>query len=494
MKKSFKKMGYLNVKMCVLIVLFISISKLTAQDTLWTRTYGGIYNDVGSSVIEISSGGFLIAGHTQSFGAGSEDVYLIRTDDDGNTLWTKTYGGNNGDKAYSVIEVSSDGFLIAGYTTSYGAGSSDVYLIRTDANGDTLWTRTYGGTSNDEGRDVIEVSSGGFLIAGTTGSFGNNGTDFWLIRTDSIGNTLWSKTYDGGEDDWCYSVCESSSGGFIVTGLTYRSGGAYKYVWLIRTDDNGTTIWENTYGESGAETGHAVIECTDGDYVIAGTSWNQSNGSFDVYLIKTDDNGNTLWTKMYGGTGSDNSYSVAEVSSGRFIIVGETLSFGAGGGDVYLIRTDASGDTLWTRTYGGIGDDWGYSVIPCSSNGFAITGYTGFGAGSIDVWLLRVNDQPVNDINDEPKEQVPQSYSLEQNYPNPFNPNTTIRFSIPEPGIVQIKVFDLLGKEIKTLLNEYKQTGSYEVDFEAGDLPGGIYLYRMKSSGYLVTKKMLLLK
>ncbi len=191
MKKLFKKtMFHGGIALCFLTLILLGEVKLFAQDTLWTKTYGGIYNEVGRSIVEVSTGGFLIAGNTQSFGAGGEDIYLIRTNEIGDTLWTKTYGGSRNEIAYSVIEVSSGGFLITGYTNSYGAGSTDVYLIRTDLNGDTLWTRTFGGALNDEGRSAVEISSNGYLIAGTTGSFAENGTDFWLIRVDSNGNIL----------------------------------------------------------------------------------------------------------------------------------------------------------------------------------------------------------------------------------------------------------------------------------------------------------------
>ncbi|MBI4722154.1 MAG: hypothetical protein HY769_04030, partial [Candidatus Stahlbacteria bacterium] len=158
-----------------------------AGDTLWTRTYGGIGGDYGYSVQECYGGGFIIAGETESFGAGGTDVYLIRTDAAGNTLWTRIYGGTDDDCGYSVQECMGGGFIIAGRTGSFGAGMWDVYLIRTDANGDTLWARTYGGTRDDCGYSVQECMGGGFIIAGETGSFGAGNSDVWLIRISEVG-------------------------------------------------------------------------------------------------------------------------------------------------------------------------------------------------------------------------------------------------------------------------------------------------------------------
>ncbi len=279
----------------------------------------------------------------------------------------------------------------------------------------------------------------------------------------------------------------------MVTGRTWRFGGSYSYVWLIKTDANGSVIWEQTYGEKGDFVGHDVIKCSSEGYIVVGTCWNKSGGSYDVYLMKTDDNGNLLWEKTYGGSKTENGFAINDVDTSGFMVVGQTVSFGSGQGDFYLLRTDVNGDTLWTRAYGSMGDDIGYSVTQCTSGGFAITGYTSLGTGSINTWLLRIDDI-VHGIKKHLYNQVPRDYSLEQNYPNPFNPSTKIKFSIPRSGIVQIEIFNSLGKKVKILVNEYRSIGTYEVEFKADNLPSGVYLYRMISGKYRVTKKMILLK
>jgi hypothetical protein len=192
------------MKLMCLFAIFtvLTLGFAQAPDTVWTKTFGGGAMDRGYSVQECLSGGFIVAGHAYSFGAGVDDVYLIRTSADGNTLWTKVYGGVDTDWGCSIAECDSGGFIIAGVTGSSGAGHTDIYLLRTDAGGDTLWAKTYGGDTFDYGFCVQECAAGGFIISGETESFGGGCSDVYLIRTDTNGDTLWTKTYGGDAYDY----------------------------------------------------------------------------------------------------------------------------------------------------------------------------------------------------------------------------------------------------------------------------------------------------
>lgn len=194
-----------NINLMWIACLFISTpSTASAPDTLWTRTYGGSAPDAGYSVQQTSDGGFIIAGCTYSFGEGDDDIYLVRTDSLGDTLWTRVYGGTSDDAGFSVRQTSDDGFIIVGGTVSFGAGDVDVYLIRTDANGTPLWTKTFGGTDFDNGWSVKQTTDGGFILVGGTISFGAGDSgyaDVYLIRTDSLGDSMWTKTFGGNNVD-----------------------------------------------------------------------------------------------------------------------------------------------------------------------------------------------------------------------------------------------------------------------------------------------------
>jgi len=362
---------------------------------LWSRTFGESNNDVGVSVAETDDGGFIITGSTSSYGNGSYDVYLLKTDMNGNELWSRTFGGIGSDYGNSVEETTDGGFIITGSTSSYGNGSYDVYLLKTDMDGNELWSRTFGGSEGDAGFSVEETTDGGFIITGNTGSYGNGSRDVYLIKTDSNGTELWSKTFGGSEGDYGYSVAEADDEGFIITGYTRSYGNEGADVYLLKTDMNGNELWSKTFGGIGYDIGAFVEETLDGGFIITGSS-SYGNGGIDAYLIRTNMNGTELWSKTFGGSEDDYGYSVEETSDGGFIITGLTYSYGNGGenADVYLVKTDMNGTELWSKTFGGSEYDLGYSVEETLDGGFIVAGYTysyGNGGENADVYLVKTD-------------------------------------------------------------------------------------------------------
>jgi hypothetical protein len=368
-------------------MLFIQLLFAQGPDTLWTRTYGGANLNYGFSVQQTADGGYIIAGYTDSFGAGGFDVYVIKTNSYGDTLWTKTYGGSEDDKGYSVQQTTDGGYIIVGNSESFGGGDANIYLIKTDANGDTMWTKTYGGSGDDRGRSVQQTTDGGYIIAGDTYISGQ--TYVILIKTDANGSTTWIEYYGGASYDWGHSVQQTTDGGYIIAGITDSFGAGNYDVYLIKTDANGDTLWTKTYGGTGYDYGLSVQQTTDDGYVIAGRTRSFGSGQEDVYLVKTNSNGDTLWTKTYGGEDADYGYSVQQTTDGGYVIAGYTNSSGASYIDVYLIKTDANGDTLWTKTYGGSNNDIAHSVQQTIDCGYIIAGYT-LSFGGLDVYLIRV--------------------------------------------------------------------------------------------------------
>lgn len=363
-------------------------------DTLWTRTYGGSGDDSGAFGRPTADGGYILVGQTKSFGAGDWDVYLVKTDSSGDTLWTRTYGGSGSDIGQSVQQTTDSGYIIAGFTRSFGAGGDDVYLIRTDPTGNTLWTRTYGDIGNDGVISVQQTADGGYIGTGWTTSFGSGGYDVYLIRTDSRGDSLWTRTYGGSQDDFSYSVQQTEDGGYVIAGQTDSFGAGDDDMYLLKTDASGDTLWSRTFSQG--EWAYSVQQTTDGGYIVAGWTDYFLPDSSDAYLVKTDASGDTLWTHKYGGTGNDGSISVQQTTDGGYILTGWTTSYGTGGYDITLIKTDGDGDSLWARTYGGPGDDTSVSVQQLSDGGYILTGWTtSFGAGSFDFYLLRLAGEPL---------------------------------------------------------------------------------------------------
>ena len=386
----------------------------------WEKTFGGTGDDYGYSVQQTTDGGYIITGTTESFGNGGSDVYLIKTDVNGDSLWTKTFGGIDSDRGHSIQQTTDGGYIITGSTTSFGNGGSDVYLIKTDGSGNEQWTKTFGGTNGDEGFSVQQTTGGGYIITGYTVSFLGS-RDVYLIKTDGNGDSLWTKTF-GGTDHTVggRSVQQTTDGGFIITGHKNF------IVYLMKTDGNGDSLWTKTFGGIG-DWGFSVQQTTDGGYIITGNITSFGNGGSDVYLIKTDGNGDSLWTKTFGGIGDDYGFSIQQTTDGGYIITGSTISFGNGGYDVYLIKTDGNGDSLWTKTFGGIGDDWGFSVQQTTDGGYIITGDTeSFGNGYKDVYLIKTDG----------------------------NGNITSTFEIPISSNRKLEnVVDILGRETKSQPN-----------------------------------------
>jgi len=368
-------------------------SARTISIYLWDKTFGGTHNDHGNSVQQTTDGGYIITGWTYSYGAGNDDVWFIKTDENGNKVWDKTFGGTHYDEGHSVQETSDGGYIITGWTKSYGAGRSDVWLIKTDGNGNKVWDKTFGGTRGDYGKSVQETQDGGYIITGETCSYGTGeyDDDVWLIKTDRNGNKVWDKTFGGTHYDEGHSVQETQDGGYIITGYTDSHGAGSYDVWLIKTDRNGNKVWDKTFGRTGYDKGYSVQQTTDGGYIIAGFTYGE--GGYDVWLIKTDGNGNKVWSKTFGGTGGDYGYSVQQTRDGEYIIAGRTWSYGAGGSDVWLIKTDGNGNRVWDKTFGGTDYDEGYSVQQTTDGGYIIAGGTlSYGAGECDVWLIKTDE------------------------------------------------------------------------------------------------------
>ncbi|MFZ8835386.1 MAG: T9SS type A sorting domain-containing protein [Candidatus Caldipriscus sp.] len=384
------------VRGLILALLSVSLVAIFTEfayaQVRFAKTYGGISWDVAYSVRQTSDGGYIVAGRTSSFGAGWYDIFLIKTDANGNVQWVKTYGGLDWDWASSVQQTSDGGYILAGYTTSFGAGSSDIILIKTDANGNIIWAKTYGGTGGDRVSSVQQTSDGGYIVAGWTTSFGAGNEDIFLIKTDASGNIQWARTYGGTNNDYASSVRQTSDGGYIVAGSTFSLGVGGYDIFLIKTYANGNVQWVKVYRGTGYDEAYSVQQTSDGGYIVAGYTNSFGTGGSDIFLIKTDANGNVQWAKTYGGTGWEYGYSVQQTSDGGYIVAGMTSSFGAGSYDIILIKTLSDGTLQWSRTYGGTGRDEAYSVQQTSDGGYIVAGETrSFGAGSGDIFLIKTD-------------------------------------------------------------------------------------------------------
>jgi hypothetical protein len=352
----------------------------------WTRTFGGAGGDEGRSVLQTQDGGFVIAGVTTSCGAGKSDVWLIKTDANGDTVWTRTFGGTLNDEGNSVDQTSDGGYVVVGYTHSFGAGGWDVWLIKTDASGDTVWTRTFGGTGEDVGKSVRQTQDGGYIVAGSTSSY----VEFrgaWLVKTDANGDTVWTRTFEHGT--WAECVQQRRNGHYLVAGGA-ASASHEDDAWLVETDADGNDYSHCTFGGVDLDFVRSVQETQDGGCILVGMTESNGAGAYDAWLVKTY-SGDRVWDKIIGGQPYEEGYSVLQTQDGGYVFTGyHDVVDEHDASDVWLVRTNATGDTVWTRSFGGDDWDFGYSVQQTQDGGYIITGETkSYGAGLSDVWLIK---------------------------------------------------------------------------------------------------------
>jgi len=602
----------------LLALIILSASASAQLNIQWAQHYGGNLQDCGHYVQPTTDGGFIITGVIQLDQYG--DIYLVKTDSLGDTLWTRTYGGAEHDRGYCVQQTTDGGYIISGITNEPNYGlSGDLYVLKTDMLGDTIWTRIFDFGVIDCGYSVLQLDDGDYIIAGLyDGGFPQMFGDVLLMKLDADGDPIWTRNYHGHARDCGYSLIQTSDGGFIIAGATNEDlYGGYSEVYLIKTDANGNLVWDRNLGYG---KGLCVRQTTDEGYIIAG--WTNIVGSSEeVYAIKTDVSGDTVWTRTWGGYGADFGFSVVQTDDGGYIIAG--MNFEAALASAYFVKCNADGNTIWEDTYSGGYYDEAKCIQTTTNGGYIVTGLTfpPAGMGSIDVLLLRFDedsgqvnltltphnppiqiptgggsfdfdlaitnntstsytidvaanvtlpsgiiypiflrqgiDFPAGEVitrddltqfvpattsagdysynayvydhdtwqilaedsfpfeklpgdgapahnfgwtlygwdgEEAPVITHPSSFILHPVHPNPFNASTVISYQLQADSYVELKVYDVMGREVARLVEGYRSAGAYKVVFDGGELRSGVYFTRLTTEGFHQTQKLLLIK
>ena len=379
-------------------VLFFSLLLLSggygalaagAPPEQWNQTFGGGYGDGAWCLQETDDGGFILAGNTASRGEGS-DLFLLKADQSGNCTWSRAYGGSGEDVGYFVQQTDDGGYVVVGSSNSYAMGEELLWLVKTDGNGSLIWDRTFGGfvsSAGDGGWSVEQTTDGGYIAAGYTQSSGSGRKDLWLIKTDALGDLIWEKSYGGPEDDVGMSVLQSRDGGYIVAGRTASFGGGGDDIWLLKTDSLGREIWNETYGGRGDDAGFQVLEEDDG-YALVGRT---ESGEEDkrILMIRVDQEGVVLWENSYQG---GSVASLQPTYDGGYIMAGRVDS-NEGKRDALLIKADSVGAEQWSMRLGGRGEDIGTYALQSRDGSFLLAGITSsFGQGREDAWLVKLGE------------------------------------------------------------------------------------------------------
>jgi hypothetical protein len=391
-------MSALKYLSCILLFVFTSRIYSQIPDTIWTKTFGGPLADVGNSVKQTNDGGFIIAATTSSFGAGGQDIWLIKTDENGDTLWTKTFGGTGNDRASNVEQTSDNGYAVFGTTNTYGNGGDDFLLWKTDSSGNTEWYKTFDGGYPEYLTDGKQAKDNSYIILGN-GSYPSYHA--WLIKTDSSGNEIWSKYIAGfglNVPFWGYSVIQTGDGGYAVCGYThvYAPFNDWHQSILIKYSSTGDTLFSKIYDLSLHEVSYVVRETHDGNLILGCT-----NLYYDFErLLKVTQEGDIIWHKEIEGLQSPAFLNSLELD----IDSGFIFSVIPNGNppinpDFEIIKCDMNGNFLWVKRIGGLQYDFARSVCVTNDSGYILVGETkSFGAGDNDVWLMKFRYPPIFNV------------------------------------------------------------------------------------------------
>lgn len=526
------------IKVGAMLILIITCQKSFSQVQ---NLYYGLSDEWFYTINTTSDNNLLMVGSTSSFGAGNTDILVVKTNKDGDTLWTKIYGGASADLGFNSTQMTDGGYLICAFSTSWnGGGNSDAYLIRTNSNGDTLWTNSFGGADDDGFNSAIELAQGGNIIAcGFTESYGAGGNDIYIVKTNASGNMLWNKSIGAFSDDNMYSMLLTSDGKLLITGSTLSAGAGINDAFATMIDTNGNVLWAKTFGSTDVDEAYSTVETPGGNFLISGSTAFGA-GNYDAWLLKIDNAGTLLWNKTYGGAaGLEDGNVIINAPGGNYLVVGRTGSFGTGNDDHFLFNVDSDGNLRWAKAIGGVLHDPGYGVtyLPIDNSIFLCGSTMSFGPGIgfyHNATLIKVDTTgsgtchtaTANVLVSSPaavtgnilfqqdtgttvrptftqsisglsildacgptgEEKIMIEYSVSV-FPNPFHDETRILISDADAQEAEFLLYDFLIREVKRITLDKPST-----KIQRGNLRSGIYFYEVRSGNRIIGKGKLVIQ
>jgi PKD repeat protein len=360
---------------------------------VWVGYSGGTADDTGAGVCRTRDGKFVLLGNTASAGAGGSDIWLIKLDAQGEEVWNYTYGGAGDDLGYAIIEASDGDLVVAGSTRSSGAGQEDFYLLRVTEAGVLRWQKTFGTPNKDIAYDIVTTAEGGFLLVGETQNYPPDTADVYVVKTDAAGTALsgWPKVFKGSGRNVARAAYLTKDGGYVLAGYTTTpTSGVNNDIYVLRLTTDGTEVWTRTYGGFADDRAYDVLETSAGGILVCGTYATTTVTGIDMVLVELDDKGAVVRATTFGGAKREQGRAIIPVTGG-YLLLGATATYGAGGDDFYLVKINATGESFWTRTFGGLGDDSPAGLVEGGA-GFVLAGSTqSFGAGGADLYFIKTN-------------------------------------------------------------------------------------------------------
>jgi hypothetical protein len=473
----------------VIFLLLFSHAVFAQTEAHFLRTYGGPSWDYGMAGFQTPDSGYVVASTTSSFGMGPTDIYLIKLNKLGEKLWEKLYGGNETDWVYSMALTPDSGFAMAGFTNSFGKGGYDGYIVRADKNGDTLWTLTIGGTDWDFLYSISLTDDEGFIAGGITYSKGEGNGDAWIVKISKGGLIEWSKIYGGTEEDVVNAVKQTPDGGYLIV-TESKSFGPDRKPYIIKTDNVGDTIWTKLYGTEFDDFVNDFSITPQNEYMICGSTKAPSGTDLNLYMLKLYSDGSVMWEKVEGGINDEELYSVCNSEYGSHIFAGYSNTYGAGKEDAYLMEFTWDGAYLIAPTYGGPDHDIANHISNTFDGGYFVTGSTkswGPGVQSIFINKTDVLKEFSQNVIINVLENKPVLSKIEI-HPNPFLTKALINISYEDVKI--FRVIDILGKDVTLLFRIEKAIGGTSIFHNAVN---GIYFINISTiNGEFITEKVII--
>ena len=429
----------------ILLSLFFYLFELTClaqkPSIQWQKAYGGSFYDKAECVIETPDGGYVIGGHSESsnndlvINRGSFDFWIIKINNTGQLQWKNSWGGSGIDYLQQVIQTVDGGFLCIGNTNSTNGditnakGQIDYCVIKLNSSGTLQWKKNFGGTSNDWGYSACLAIDGGYIIAGYSESNDqdvseNHGnTDIWALKIDYSGNIQWQKSYGGSGFDFLSAIKKTQDGGYAITGYSYSTDGDFiqnkggSDIWILKINNIGDIEWKNNFGGSNYDFGRAIIEDSEGNFIITGETYSYDFDSIDrhdgfetsdIITIKVNNLGQKIWSRCYGGEGNEYGKSIVQTFDGEYAIAGESYSKilghptgNHGSADYWLIKIDPNnGNLIWEKTLGGAGHNEATCLTTTFDNGYLVVGNSAppisddvtINYGDDDFWVIKLKN------------------------------------------------------------------------------------------------------
>ncbi|OFY86210.1 MAG: hypothetical protein A3F72_07085 [Bacteroidetes bacterium RIFCSPLOWO2_12_FULL_35_15] len=464
---------------------FLSNGQITTFQKIYPTAT--VQNQYAKDVLPTPDGGYMMVSATETSIVNDLDIMIVKTDSFGNIIWTKTYGGSKPDVPNGMLETADGNYFVVGYKTSAG-GEIDNYLLKLKPNGDTLFTKVFGGYGNEEAKEIVATADGNYVIVGASNSVNYADNNFELIKIDPFGNVIWTKYYGGPNYEAARSVKLCSDGGFILAGKTKLTTTSNASIFLVKTNSSGDTLWSKTYGGPNSYEAKSILANADGTYTFCADDSSYTNDS-DVLVMNVSATGFINWTKSFGGTDKDICKMINPTFDGGYIVAAISRSFGWINPDMWLLKLDASGNTQWTSHFGGQYHEHCYAARQTADGGYIAAGQSR--SYSVNIQMMLVKLDSLGKINPLGNEEFASKNMILNVYPNPTDGVVNIDLSEYSNSPTIIKVNNSLGQVLYSeVIDQMSGTKNKVIDLKY-EQPG-IYFVTVQSANNLTTKKLVL--